>query len=116
MRLGLPLYNSERACPLCRRNDSDVYGRHVLSCTNGGHRIRIHNEMRDDLARIGSWALASTTTEAHCFPSAPSMRIDVFFRALTVGGRPTAADYALVSHAAYNLTAAARAIGGAATE
>jgi len=116
MRLGLPLFTSENICPFCRRHDSDIFGRHVLSCTHGGHRIRIHNETRDDLARIGSWALASTSTEAHCFPNAPSMRIDVLFRALTVGGCPTAADYALVSHATYNLAAAASAIGGAATE
>ena len=115
MRLGLPVYPTEQVCPFCRSSISDVHGVHVLSCLHGGHHTRAHNGGRDDIACLANRGLSSATTEAHCFPDAPTRRIDVFMRALTYGGRPTAADYALVSHAAYNVAAAADSTGGAAT-
>jgi len=115
MRFGLPIYDREQLCPLCRNATSDIYGQHVLSCLHGGHHTRAHNAACKDIAKLAGRALVSPTVESHCFPDAPSRRIDVFMRGLTIDRKPTAVDYALVSHASYNIAAAASGVGGACT-
>jgi len=115
MRLGLPIFNAEQLCPFCRNATSDTDGVHVLGCLNGGHHTRAHNAARDDIATLASQGLCGSRVEAHCFPDAPTRRIDVLMSSLTFDGLPTAADYAMVSHATYNVLMAAASVGGAAT-
>jgi len=115
MRLGQPVFSVQQICPFCRVATSDTMGNHVLSCLHGGHHTRAHNLGRDDLAKLAGQALVSPSVESHCFPAAPSRRIDILMRALTFDRRPTAVDYALISHTAHSLEAAAQSIGGAAT-
>ena len=115
LRLGLPLYSNPGRCPLCLTSISDVYGYHALSCIHGGHRIRAHNAARNDIAKLAGKALLSPSTEAHCFPDAPSRRIDILMRGLLYDGKPAAVDYALISHTPSNVAAGATSTGGAAT-
>jgi len=115
MRLGLPIFNVEQLCPFCRNATSDINGIHVLGCLNGGHHTRAHNAARDDIATLASRGLCGPRVEAHCFSDAPTRRIDVLMSSLTFDGLPTAADYAMVSHASYNVLMAATSVGGAAT-
>jgi hypothetical protein len=47
--LGLPVYDKEHQCPMCRKAVCDVKGYHSTTCRNGGNMGVRHNGLRDEL-------------------------------------------------------------------
>jgi hypothetical protein len=75
-RLGLPVADGTTLCRMCLKHDADVMGNHSLLCLAGGHRSKLHNDVRDTVFRFASMALMNPRREDPCF-GATSLRSDV---------------------------------------
>ena len=78
LRLGLPIFEGTRTCPICRRPNAvlDPYGHHASVCSTGTGSVRRHDALRDTLAiaiRNVARAFGVTVRREHMFEDPPEL-------------------------------------------
>ena len=111
VRLGLQQQAVAVRCVMCNNGTiADVDGHHSMACMAGGHRIRVHNSLRDNTGHFMSAALWQPRFEQRPFPDHSNIRVDI----LTNSGiaRELGCDVAIISPYAH-IAEARRSPGGA---
>ena len=62
-RLGVPVYDVERKCPICKTGVLDIYGDHAIACHGRGDAIARHDRIRDKIVSACSSANLSPVVE-----------------------------------------------------
>ena len=96
LRLGL-MIGPSRACARCHTKASDPFGRHSLSCLNGGDKTLLHSKVGDLVFQLAASIGAGPIREPHPLPSDSNCRLDIQFALPQARGKPWLVDVAVTN-------------------
>ena len=96
-RLGVPVYDAERKCPLCKAGVLDIYGDHAIAHHVQGEAIARHDRIRKTvLSACSSANLSPVVKKKNLIPENQSCPGDIF-DPISKAGKPAAFDVAVTS-------------------
>ena len=109
-RLGLPVYNTDSACPACGKL-SDRLGDHAVGCGGDTERIARHDRIRDVVYNAAASAALGPRREVLTSRDSQARPADVYIPSWR-RGKPTALDVTVISPLQHATIGQAAAVAG----